>query len=133
MNYKRKIYKNVDVIFWFIVMALPLIVALIWFIGCKLTFNSGIASSTDMIAYQTSNLLDFGNILNNVLDYFDDLVFPFLKDMFIHLFDLIGVENHLILGVLFGWFCSVQFMHLLFDFICWLPKFADKYLHKCEE
>lgn len=53
--------------------------------------------------------------------------------MFSNLWDLIGVDDYQLLGVVFGYMCSVQFMHLCFDFICWLPKLADKYLHKFEE
>ena len=54
LNYKRKWYKNIDVLFWFLVMALVFLIPLIHFIGYHLAFNSGISTATDLSTYQNN-------------------------------------------------------------------------------
>lgn len=134
MNYKRKWYKNIDVLFWFLVMALVFLIPLIHFIGYHLAFNSGISTSADLTSYQNNvNSSYFYYLQYYCENLFEKISFGFLNTMFSNLWDLIGVTDYQLLGVVFGYMCSVQFMHLCFDFICWLPKLADKYLHRFEE
>lgn len=129
----RKWYNRFASIFWWCLTILPLIIALIYFIGFHLTFNSGMTSAIELSNYHQEFNGNFLNYLEDVLMeniMFGDWCLPFVNTMFFDLFNSLGVVDFDYLGVLFGWMVSVQFYHLLFDFIVWLPQWFHRIMEK---
>lgn len=127
----RKMYKKIATLFWWILTALPLIVALLYFIGYHFAFNNGMATAVELASYHDDG---FGNFYN-FLDVNEGIVYDFgmsnLTDMFQNLFRILGVADYVILGSLFGYMLSIQVYHLLFDclvfFIHLIHNFMDKF------
>lgn len=132
----KKWYSRFGTIFWWSLAILPLIVVLIHFIGYHLTFNSGITTSQDLIAYHNSEYGDFWYILSTKIGIdsaskFGNITFPFLIDTFDNLFDLMGfVDEYYPISMLLAYMTSVAFYHLIFDFMVWLPRFFHNILEK---
>lgn len=117
----KRWYSRFGTIFWWCLAILPLIVALIQFIGFHLTFNSGITSATDLADYHDNSLGIFHNIFSFYIeDFFSSLVFPPIGLMFKNLFELFDINGSYYLWNLFGWMTSVAFYHVLFDFSVWI-------------
>ena len=127
----RKWYKKIATIFWWVLTFLPLLVALIYFIGYHLTFNSGIATATELASYQANSYGNFGNILEANIDIFTDFGINYLTTMFDTLFTIIGVNSTSMLATLFGWMLSIQVYHLLFDSLVFFIHLLHSYLD-CE-
>lgn len=126
----KKWYKKIATIFWWVLTILPVLVALIYFIGYHLTFNSGINQATELAEYQTMVNGNFGTYLTNLLqNEFNILSINSLNTMFSNLFNIIGVSDNTTLGILFGYMLSIQLYHLLFDclvfFIHLIHSFTD--------
>lgn len=124
------VQKNTDTIFWWVLTILPVLIALIYFIGYHLTFNSGINTAQELAEYQTMVDGNFGSYLTSLLqNEFNILSINSLNTMFSNLFNIIGVNDNTTLGILFGYMLSIQLYHLLFDclvfFIHLLHSFTD--------
>lgn len=131
----KKWYNRFATIFWWGLTILPLIIALIYFIGFHLTFNSGITSANELVSYHNSPSGEFGYYLDLVLldgEYltFDGLSLTFINTMYDDLFQILHITFAGTLSLLFGWMTSVQFYHLIFDFIVWLPRWCHNILSK---
>ena len=81
----KKWYKRFGTLFWWFFTILPLIIALFYFIGYHLTFNSGISSASDLANYHANTLGMFEYGLGNALDFLNNISLPFLNDTFIDL------------------------------------------------
>lgn len=133
----KKWGKRFSTIFWWSFAILPLIVALIQFIGYHLTFNSGITSAAELASYHSNINGDFTYILNYVFidaEYpFETLQITFIRDMFIDLLENIGVADFKF-AYLFGWMCSVFFYHVIFDVSVWIFRMLHSWLDRwcCE-
>ena len=129
--------KRFSTIFWWSLTILPLIVALIYFIGYHLTFNSGINTAQELADYHShvngnflyilDNYIRFANNNGNVFELF---TLPFLRIAFTNLFTSLSVSKNVLLGALFGWMASVQMYHLLFDFFAWLPRLFHSWMDR---
>lgn len=128
----KKWYKKFGTIFWWVLTILPILVALIYFIGYHLTFNSGITSASELASYHSMTSGDFWQILMNQDTWTYGFSIDYLCDTFVDLFQLSGVEQYESLGYLFGFMVSVQVYHLAFDLFAWLPKFFHKLLEKSD-
>lgn len=116
----KKWYKRFGTLFWWLFTILPLLIALIQFVGFHLTFNSGISSGTDLALYHDNSSGDFYNILQTYLNHFSNLSIPVIDSAFSDFFDIFNVSNYLVLGSLFGFMASVQLYHLIYDIVVWL-------------
>lgn len=121
-------------IFWWTLTILPLIVALIWFIGYHLTFNSGITTANELniyhqLTYNGHSTFEYA-LVNSFI--YDDFTFPFLYDMWENLFLIIFGEGSdvSLLSSLLAYMTTIQFIHLLYDFVVWLPKWCHKIMSK---
>lgn len=127
----KKWSKRIASVVWWVITILPLIVMLINIIG--MSINTHITTLNDYSSiweYYKAHLFEYS--LTSI-DLFGNFTFSFLNTLFYNLFDLIGlVGSDYIdyLAMLFGWFTTVQFLHLLFDFIAWVPMFFHKILSK---
>lgn len=126
----KKWYKRFGTLFWWLFTIMPLLVALIQFIGYHLTFNSGIASATDLASYHDLSSGNYFSILSDTLDNFDLINISFFKTTFSNLFNVMGVTNYNSLGILLSFMVSVSIYHLAFDLFTWLPCFFHKLLDK---
>lgn len=131
----KKWGKRFSTLFWWSLTILPLILALIYFIGYHLTFNSGISSAADLASYHSNSSGLFLEYLSKILEdtnfSFDMFGLPFIYDMFYDLFILLGISDEAtILTSLFTWMASVQMYHLLFDFVAWLPRLIHSWMDR---
>lgn len=126
----KKWYKRFGTIFWWLLTILPIIVALIQFVGYHLTFNSGISVASDLASYHDLASGNYFDILSNTLADFDLISIDLFDNTFSDLFNIIGVDNYLTLGYLMSFMVSVQIYHLIFDLFAWLPCFFHKLLEK---
>lgn len=126
----KKWYKRFSTLFWWSFAILPLIVALIQFIGYHLTFNSGISTATDLSAYHDMANGQFAYILNNILTSFDFLTINFFKSSFSDLFNYLSITSYNYLSILISYMLSVSIYHLIFDVLVWLPNFFHRILEK---
>ena len=130
----KKWYKKFATIFWWAFTIMPLLVALIYFIGYHLTFNSGIATASELNSYHSMNGSSFYDYLLLVLNQFDLFTMSSLKNTFTGLFDILGITNYESMGILFGYMLSIQMYHLLFDmlvfFIHLIHNFMDSFNDK---
>ena len=126
----KKWYKKIATIFWWVLTILPVLIALIYFIGYHLTFNSGITEATELASYQSNSIGNYYTYLSNILQNdFNKFTIPSLANTFANLFNLLGITGRGPLGILFGYMLSIQLYHLLFDclvfFIHLLHSFTD--------
>ena len=126
----KKWYKRFGTIFWWLLTILPIIVALIQFIGYHLTFNSGISVASDLANYHDLASGNYFDILSNTLADFDLISIDLFDNTFSDLFNIIGIDNYITLGYLLSFMVSVQIYHLIFDLFAWLPMFFHKLLEK---
>lgn len=126
----KKWYKRFGTVFWWILTILPLIVALIYFIGYHLTFNSGITSANELVSYHSNLAGNFYNELQNVALSFNDFSISYLTDSFDSLLDSIGLNETTTFSILLSYMFTVQIFHLIFDLFAWLPCFFHKMLEK---
>ena len=126
----KKWYKCFGTLFWWLFTIMPLLVALIQFIGYHLTFNSGITSATDLANYHDLSSGNYFAILSDTLNNFDLINISFFKSTFSALFNTMGVTNYTTLGILLSFMVSVSIYHLAFDLFTWLPRFFHKLLDK---
>lgn len=123
-----KWYKKFATIFWWSLTILPLIVALIYFIGYHLTFNSGIAQASELASYHVNSYGLFGYSFDSSLSYFNGFAITSLSDTFIDLFDLLDVNESAMFGYFFGYMLSIQIYHLLFDFLVFFVHMIHDFL-----
>ena len=126
----KKWYKRFGTIFWWLLTILPILVALIQFIGYHLTFNSGISVASDLANYHDLASGNYFDILSNTLADFDLISIDLFDNTFSDLFNIIGIDNYITLGYLLSFMVSVQIYHLIFDLFAWLPMFFHKLLEK---
>lgn len=121
-------------IFWWGLTILPLIIVLIQFIGYHLTFNSGISTASDLSSYHSMANGDFFKIFDfystNSEINFSEISLGFFSNMYDNLFSILGLNDVVFVPGLLAWMTSVQFYHLIFDFIVWLPRWFHKIMGK---
>lgn len=133
----KKWGKRFSTIFWWTLTILPLIIALIYFIGYHFTFNSGITSATDLASYHVNvngSYLDYLSEIcfNNEYSFitFDPLCLPFIKDMFSSLFSTLDIDYYDFFPVLFSWMASVQLYHVMYDVCVWIFRIIHSWLER---
>lgn len=112
----KKWYKRFGTIFWWIFAILPLLIALIYFIGYHLTFNSGISTAVELSAYHTNASGNFITYLDSVCTDMGSWCPSLLTNAFSGLFGAFNVTNAT-LDFICAWFVFSNIIHLLLD-IC---------------
>lgn len=122
----KKFYKKIDIIFWFFMMFLPILIGLITMIGwsCNYklfenqTFNNGMMDSFGR------GILAFG-----------DFIPTFIILTFGNLFNTLGITSIAsnIIIVYASWLVWVVYVHLLVDIMAFIPKFFHKWLRKADK
>lgn len=113
--------KRFSSIVWGVLTFLPFIILIIGFIVWTIQLKES--------QYVIDNFSDYIISFNfGLFNYFEDFSLPFINDMMTSLFDILGVSD--LIALAFAWAISVQFYHLIFDFICWLPKLFHKWYER---
>lgn len=120
----KKMFKKLNTLFWFIFYVLPLLVLLIVLIGNFLIYQ------------QTGQVIDnsiLNSSINEVNNIFNGFSWDFIKDVLVNLFNSLEFTTSDIIGsfviMFFTWFIQSSFIHILIDFILWIPRF----LHNLSE
>lgn len=130
---EKKLSKKIGSIFWWCLAVAPLILALIYFIGYHITFNSGITSASDLSLYHTNGL----NAFNNYLEGLNVNLFKFIPSVIrtpiITIFNVIfeGSSTSVqITSNIVAWFVWVFILHCLCDILVYIPRIAHHLLDK---
>ena len=112
----KKWYKRFGTIFWWVFAILPLLIALIYFIGYHLTFNSGITTALELSEYHTLSSGDYLTYLDSVCTDMSVWCPTILVNGFSGLYGAFNVSSNT-LNVICAWFVFSNIIHLLLD-IC---------------
>lgn len=112
----KKWYKRFGTIFWWVFAILPLLIALIYFIGYHLTFNSGINSALELSNYHTMVSGDYLTYLDSICVGFESWTPTLLINAFSGLFGAFNVVSNT-LNIICAWFLFSQIIHLLIDIV----------------
>lgn len=123
----KKWYKRSATLFWLCLSSLPLIVALIQFIGFNLIHTNSLSYS-DLENWYARN--DFFNIFNRVCFDFSNFTPSILRTSFTEIFQNFDSEIYIALGDFFGWFTWVFFIHIIVDIVIWLPKMFHSWIDR---
>lgn len=123
----KRTYKKLSTWFWWILTALPVIILIGYIIAFIVNLNTQNSTSlTGLKVYEYWIDLDIYNLLDTSL--FTDLksLIPnVLNNAMTTILNDIGV-NSPYLAIILSWGISMQFYHVIFDIMVWLP-------HKCHE
>lgn len=130
----RNWYKKFGTIFWWVLTILPLIVAIIYFVGYHLTFNSGINSSSDLTQYHES-FNSFASYFSNnyvikLSAFIPSFILTPIDNLFVTIFDTTSNVSILTISCIFAWAVWVQLIHLFYDVVIWIPNFCHKLICK---
>ena len=136
----KRWYSRFGTVFWWSLAILPLIVALIQFIGFHLTFNSGITNANELVTYHSNQNGNFNMILysyfgNGIYEdsflLFGDYTFPPIYNMYFSLFDgVFEFGDSLIIVGLLSYMTSVAFYHVIFDFSVWIFNWIHSFFER---
>lgn len=112
----KKWYKRFGTIFWWVFAVLPLIIALIYFIGYHLTFNSGIDTASELSAYHSMASGNYFTYLDSTCTSISSWTPSILINGFNGLYGAFNITNTTI-SILSAWFVFSAIIHLLLD-IC---------------
>lgn len=118
----KKWYKRVATCFWFFFATLPLWVTLIQYVMQYVGVPDNLSS--------VPSFNSFTSIASNTESAFSDYIPGFIKSIFYQLCDLIDTDNQYTMYIFMAWFTWSYFLHLMVDFIVWLPKFFHSILEK---
>lgn len=118
----KKWYNRVATCFWFFLATLPLWVVLIQYIMQYV----GIPESMSTMP----NFKSFFIIASETETAFRDYIPNFITNIFQQLCDVIDEDNLYTFYIYMSWFTWTYFLHLMVDFIVWLPKWFHSLLEK---
>ena len=134
----KRVYRKVSTIFWFILATMFFWLPVIFIIFSVFlhTENNTSFNNSDINLYPYLSE-QFQKSLSQMFagDFLENLPFPFIKEMFVNLFDLFEFDfsfstTDWIISSL-SWFVSVYFFELIVDFVVWLPKLCHEWMQKC--
>lgn len=126
----KKFYRKCDIIFWFIMMSLPIIIFLIRFVG--LCFSG--SHLTDLNDINTLNLSissESYSLFSSTCYDFSKFGMSFISDIFTSLATDLTIDIAFV--YLFTYMASIVFYHLLLDIIVFVPKFFHSFLRRVDK
>lgn len=125
----KKVYKKLGTWFWWILTALPLILLIGYLIACIVNLNTQGGSPLtieDMFDYWAS--LDIKGILDSDLFTSLNYLIPnVLTNGMETILTNIGVSSTY-LAIILSWGISIQFYHIIFDIMVWLPHKLHEFM-----
>lgn len=126
----KKFYKKVDITFWFIVMALPIIIFLIRFIGLCFS-GSHLTVLADINSLNSSISSSTYSLFSSTCQSFSVFGMSFISDIFSSLADDLQIDIAFV--YLFTYMASIVFYHLILDIIVFVPKFFHSFLRRVDK
>lgn len=130
MNDNKKYGKRFSTIFWWCLTIAPIIYAVGVFVASiiNIGFSNG---SAHMTSTAFSGYFDYiGEYIGNLTTPFENLIWGDLNSTISEVFTSIFNVNNGFLNMCFTWALQVQLLHILFDVMCYVPKFAHYLLEK---
>lgn len=121
---KKTVTHSIKTIFWYIIYMLPILSVLVaWFSSGDFFVNAGWDSFSSYFEYEIANYIDFRNPIYTTLY---DII---SEDGFIPIFKQGNSGFVPIIGFM-AWFVGTYLMHLLVDFILFIPRLCHKFMNK---
>lgn len=122
----KKINKKFNSIFWSVIYTLPLIVLFLTFIGYLLVYKETGSITFDSILFDSA--------LVHVTNTFNGFTWDIVVDTLSGVFELIGfnvtgnIASFVI--ILFTWFVQFAFIHIIIDFLVFIPRLFHNFLER---
>lgn len=126
----KKFYRKCDIIFWFAIMALPIIIFLIRFVGLCFS-GSHLTTLSDINTLNSSISSGSYTLFSSICYDFSKFGMSFLSDMFTSLATDLQIDIAYV--YLFTYMASIIFYHLLLDIIVFVPKFFHSFLRRVDK
>lgn len=126
----KKFYRKCDIIFWFAMMALPIIIFLIRFVGLCFS-GSHLTTLSDINTLNSSISSGSYSLFSSICYDFSKFGMSFLSDMFTSLATDLQIDIAYV--YLFTYMASIVFYHLLLDIIVFVPKFFHSFLRRVDK
>lgn len=126
----KKFYRKCDIIFWFIMMSLPIIVFLIRFIGLC-SSGSHLTTLSDVESLNGSISSASFTLFRSTCQSFSVFGMYFIRDIFDSLATDLVIDCAF--TYLFTYMASIVFYHLLLDIIVFVPKFFHSFLRRVDK
>lgn len=126
----KKFYKKVDITFWFVVMALPIIIFLIRFVGLCFS-GSHLTTLSDINNLNSSISSSTYTLFSSTCQSFSVFGMSFISDIFSSLAEDLQIDIAFV--YLFTYMASIVFYHLLLDIIVFVPKFFHSFLRRVDK
>ena len=121
----KKFYRKCDIIFWFAMMALPIIIFLIRFVGLCFS-GSHLTTLADIETLNSSISNGSYSLFSSICEDFSIFGMSFISDIFTSLATDLSIDIAFV--YLFTYMASIVFYHLLLDIIVFVPKFFHSFL-----
>ena len=126
----KKYYKKVDITFWFIMMALPILIFLIRFVGLCFS-GSHLITLSDINTLNSSISVGSYSLFSSICEDFSVFGMSFISDIFTSLATDLSIDIAFV--YLFTYMSSIVFYHLLLDIIVFVPKFFHSFLRRVDK
>lgn len=130
---ESKKMKQISAFVWWGIAVVPLLLALIYFCGYHLAFNNGITSASDLTSYHSNGINAFNDFLSGTSDTLAKFTPPMIKTPLNNVFTTLFGSSSTAVTIssnLFAWAVWVQLVHILFDFVCFIPKWIHCIMEK---
>lgn len=126
----KKYYKKVDITFWFVMMALPIVIFLIRYVGLCFS-GSHLTTLNDINTLNSSISSNTYTLFSSTCQSFSVFGMSFISDIFTSLATDLHIDIAFV--YLFTYMASIVFYHLLLDIIVFVPKFFHSFLRRVDK
>ena len=109
---KSSVYDLVDAIFWGVILAFPLIAYVVYLCGVR----GSVPMAFTAFLTDTLPLLVSGTVFETITEMFTNYL-PFFSSMSW-------------VAVLLTWFCFVEYAHVVFDILVFIPRWCHSMIDK---
>lgn len=122
----KKFYRKIDILFWFFIMFLPILIGIITMIGYSCNYKYYTTETLNTTMIQT-----FFNGIESISNFIP----TFIINTFDNLFTTIGITSNTTttIAIMVSWFVWVVYLHLLVDILAFIPKFFHNWLRKVDK
>lgn len=126
----KKFYRKCDIVFWFIMMSLPIIIFLIRYVGLCFS-GSHLTTLSDVESLNGSISSGTFTLFRTTCQSFSVFGMSFIRDIFDNLATDLIIDSAF--TYLFTYMASIVFYHLLLDIIVFVPKFFHSFLRRVDK
>ena len=126
----KKFYRKCDILFWFIMMSLPIIVFLIRFIGLC-SSGSHLTDLNDINSLNSSISSGSYTLFRSTCQNFSVFGMSFIRNIFNSLATDLIIDDAYV--YLMSYMSSIVFYHLILDILVFVPKFFHSFLRRVDK